>query len=207
MPRYSYDERAGRYRDARGRFTARTRVALDDALDSSATQARTLTESLQAGTLNLAEWEAGMMREIKMGTANAYALARGGWDQMRPADWLAVGRRCKEQYTFLRSFSADIRSGKQPLDGRVLLRAEQYAKSAREFYHQTLKRERQLRGYDERRNVLHPADHCPDCVTLASLGFVPLDDARYIEIGQRQCRHNDRCTEQFRISTTGEVAA
>ena len=58
-------------------------------------------------------------------------------------------------------------------------------------------------GFDEIRSVLHPAEHCAECIDEADKGFMPLDE--FIPLGERQCRHNDKCSVEYRNSGTGEI--
>ena len=123
------------------------------------------------------------------------ALAQGGWAQMSPADFGRVGTRLKEQYQFLGKFAREIEGG-LPLDGNFRNRVKLYAQSGRVSYDAIQRAEMLKRGMKEEKNILHPADHCVDCLQQAALGWVPIGTLTLI--GQRRCKSNDRCTKEFR---------
>lgn len=203
---YRWNDKAGRYVNRRtGRFVAFSEVqeALNTAIENGAKAMRELSKDLKDRKIDLATWQTEMMKEIKMTHLNSAAAAKGGWAQMTQADYGRVGGIVTREYRYLRNFAKQIASGEQKLDGRFLMRAEQYIKAGRETYHRTLAAEQEKRGYDEERSVLNPADHCPDCVLEAAKGWQKM--GLMIVIGKRQCRHNCRCSRQARNSSTGVV--
>jgi hypothetical protein len=74
---FTWDARTARYRGEAGRFVPRAQVrgALDAALASAEQGTATLTESLRAGSVSLADWQLGMAREIKSAHLASAALA------------------------------------------------------------------------------------------------------------------------------------
>jgi hypothetical protein len=205
--RYVWEPRASRYRDSRGRFVPATavRAELDKSIEQSGQSVRALSEQLQRGEINLRQWQLGMIDEIRSSQLAGVASSKGGFAQMTQADYGWAGQRIREQYGYLDNFARQIASGEQRLDGTFPMRAEQYVKASRASHEAMRRREASKRGEDLMRNILHPADHCPDCIAQAALGWIPIDDPRYIPIGQRQCRMNDRCTIEF--SALVQVAA
>lgn len=211
---YTWDQRSYSYRGANGRFVSAREVrgAIDGALESAQAEMRTLSQSLQAGRISLADWQAGMQRQIKSVHLYSAAAAKGGWDRMTPADFGRVGRHLAQgpaggegQYQYLRRFAADIASGKQPLDGRFLARVDLYAQSGRATYHETERREMQVRGFTEERNVLGVADHCPGCLRETGRGWVGIGEI--VRIGGRDCRTRCRCALSYRNPDTGATRA
>lgn len=203
---YTWDQAAGRYRDARGRFVPRAAVrsAIDDALARANARARSLAEQLRGRRISLADWTLqmrGLVKEVHLYSA---AAAKGGWDQLSPADYGRVGQVVRGEYAFLQRFAADIAAGR-PLDGRFLRRVELYAQAGRRTYHQVERADMEVRGYDLEENILGPADHCDECPSLTAQGPVPIGTLP--PIGTRTCLANCRCRIRYRNSETGAIAA
>lgn len=198
LPRYYWDDRAGQYRGPGGRFLPRAtvRAAVDDFVGATAVQVRALSAGVRGGTVSLAAWEAGMRAAIKDTHLTAAALAKGGWAQMSPADFGLVGRRVRDQYGYLRGFVGDVASGRQALDGRFEARAALYAGAGRQTYYAQTEAELGKRGAEEERSVLHPAEHCGECIEEAERGWVPLGDL--VPVGARECRSNCQCSVDYR---------
>lgn len=204
-PAIRWDPGSRRYRDPRGRFVSRQQVreGLDAVLDASDREMGRLSQRPRDGAISLADWEAGMMRQIKITHLAAAVLERGGWQQMTPADFGRVGRQIRDEYARLRNFAAQIASGAQPLDGTLLRRARMYGQAGRGTFYRLAQQSWSERGFDEERSILNPADHCPGCLSQAALGWQPL--GQMIPIGQRDCLSNDRCDVEYRNSATGET--
>ena len=119
-----------------GRFisSATVRDALEGVMDASALRMNQLSERLMDGDISLAQWQTGMLQQIKVANVAASAAANGGWANMTQSDWGAVGQLVKEQYQYLRNFADEIASGKQPLDGRLLVRTDMYGDAPRGTY-------------------------------------------------------------------------
>lgn len=199
---YGWNEVAHRYYDAEtGRFVPQSEIrnALENLIDQSGLNMNALTQSLQDGKISLADWQTGMMREIKLTHTASAALANGGWGQMTQADWGATGQLIREQYNYLRNFAKEIANGTQPFDGRMFVRADMYADASNGTYWEIDKRSHLADGYDIGRRVLEPgADHCDDCVEYASEGWMPIDEIP--EIGNSQCMTRCRCEIEYRRS-------
>lgn len=195
--RYKWNEPAGRYIGPDGRFVSfgTVRRFLDETLDSHEKKIMTLSSALQERRISLAEWQVGMRDSLKDLHLASGALARGGWAQMSPADYGRVGQELREQYEFLGRFAKQIEDG-LPLDGRFLRRTQLYAQSGRVSYTKALRQEMLLRGFEEELSVLAQADHCSECVSEAAKGWVPI--GTLVNIGERICKSNCRCTLEFR---------
>lgn len=199
---YGWNEVAHRYYDAEtGRFVPQSEIrnALENLIDQSGLNMNALTQSLQDGKISLADWQTGMMREIKLTHTASAALANGGWRQMTQADWGATGQLIREQYDYLRNFAKEIADGTQPLDGRMLVRADMYADASNGTFWEIDKRSHLQDGYDIGRRVLESgADHCDDCLEYASEGWMPIEEIP--EIGNSQCLTRCRCEIEYRRS-------
>jgi hypothetical protein len=197
---YGWNEVAGRYTDlSTGRFVtfADVRDALETVMDASGVRMKALTEQLIGEQISLAEWQMGMMEEIKISHTAAAASARGGWAQMSQADWGATGRLIRDQYDFLRNFASEIASGKQRLDGTARVRTQLYAQAPRGTFEEMRRRyERLMNGMEEERRVLGEADHCPGCLDQAEKGWQPIGTLD--PIGAEECVTNCHCTFHYR---------
>ena len=193
---YSWNEIAGRYRGADGKFVSfeRIRRFLDEALDRNEAKVASLATQLRNRAITLAEWQIGMRDTIKDIHLASSALARGGWAQMSEADYSKVAEKIEFQLMKLNNFALQIENG-LPLDGRFARRTTLYAQSGRVTYHESLRNEMALRGYTLEKSVLASSDHCSECVSEANRGFVPIGDL--VLIGERICRSNCRCTVEF----------
>jgi hypothetical protein len=201
---YTWDARAERYRDRFGRFVARREIrsALDATLVNTAKRMRANALSLRDGSMSLDAWAAEMRASIKDVHLYSTAVARGGWDQMTFADFGRVGRLVRDQYAYLDRFVADVEAG-LALDGRFLTRVNMYQETGRRTYYDAIARQLEDRGFDQARSVLHPADHCGECIAQAAMGWQPIDE--FVPIGERECLSNCRCHAEYRNSSTGEV--
>lgn len=194
--KYLWNDVAGRYRGANGRFVsfAEIRSYLDAVLDANEAKVMGLASQLKARTITLAEWQIAMRDTLKDIHLSSSALARGGWAQMSQADYERVQAKIEFQYQKLAAFAKQIENG-LPLDGRFTRRHTLYAQSGRSTYHESLRNEMQVRGMTKEKSVLAPSDHCVECVSEANKGFVPIGEL--ILIGERICKSNCRCHVEF----------
>jgi hypothetical protein len=169
-----------------------------------------LTDQLIARQISLAEWQSGMMELIKDGNNLAGVAARGGWAQMSPADWGAVGNATREQYEYLRNFAEEIANGKQPLNGSARVRAQLYADAIETQYERFRRRNEQLyNGAEQERRVLDPqAESCQTrgdlegCIELSALGWQQIHSLP--PIGHSPCIVRCRCHFIYRKSVGGK---
>lgn len=201
MP-FTFDPAVGRYRDAAtGRLIREEpiRRALDQVIDAQASQMRALTQSLIDGQINLATWQASMMGSVKNVHIVGATLANGGWAQMDQSDWGWVGAaRIRPQYAYLRDFAAQIASGKQPLNGTALARAELYANAGRATHRAAQERLAQQRGLEMAKSNLGVCDHCALCISEASRGWQPV--GTLVPVGSRTCLSRCHCWFSYRAA-------
>jgi hypothetical protein len=196
---YRWDDRAGRYRNARdGRFVPQSqiRAALQTAIRSVDGRVQALTQGLREGSLGLAEWELGMRAAIKDVHLYSGAAAAGGWAQLSPADYGRIGATVREQYGYLNRWAQDLASGTAPLDGRATARAQLYVEHGRAYYQEQALAEARVRGATEYRNQLGDAEHCRECIAQWNKGWVPMGSL--VPIGARTCRARCRCFYEYR---------
>lgn len=197
--RYRWDARNGRYRDATtGQYVPEpvVRQALDQVIGAAGQRATDLSKGLVEGRVSLADWQEQMRATLKPLHAGAYMAAHGGRAQMTQSDYGRLGAGLKKQYGFLNRFAAQVASGEQKLDGSLVARAQLYTEAARGTFEDQRRAEMGTRGYQAERRVLHPADHCEDCVEFAARGWAPLRSLP--RIGDSICHTRCHCTMEFR---------
>lgn len=203
---FTWDRGAGRYRGPGGRFVSRklVRVALDKTLENTGKRMNQLADDLRKGKVSLDEWLIGMRENVKAVHLYSTAAAKGGWDQLTQKDFGRVGRIVRDQYVYLDRFAADIAAGELSLDGRFTTRVRMYIESGRRTYYDALDQlVNALGDFDQERSVLHPADHCDQCVDQAERSWQARGEM--IPIGERTCLSHCRCTKEYRNSATGQI--
>jgi hypothetical protein len=207
MP-YTFDRRLGRYRDTRGRLIAErvVRDAVDNVTDLASSRMGQYARDLLDGRLSLADFQARLMQDSKSAHLAAGIAAHGGKAQMSPSDWGRVGQQVRRQYGYLRNFAASVVDGRQPLNGTLVSRAQQYGQAARVTYEAIKAADDKARGMTVERNVLHGRDHCGECPKLTAKGWVPIGSLK--PIGSRECRVHDRCSieRRFAVPKSSKVA-
>lgn len=201
MTRYTFDRRIGRYRESgSGRLISEkfVRDAVDALADGVSGDLAALSRRLLNGEVSLAEWQAQAMATIKSAHVATAVVAKGGRSEVSPADFGRIGQKVREQYRYVRSFAQDIAGGRQPLNGTLPARAQQYGQAARVTYEAIKAADDKARGMQVERNVLHGRDHCGQCPKLTAKGWVPIGSLP--PIGSRPCRVNDRCTIERRLA-------
>ena len=182
---------------------AAIRESLESVMDLSALRMNAVTQSLIDGNISLASWQTSMMSEIKISHVTSSVLSQGGWAAMTQSDWGATGQLIRAQYDYLRNFAAEIASGKQPLDGRALVRADLYADAANGTYEEMNRRSAITDGFDEERRILEDTiNACDGCIEQAGLDWQPIGTLD--PIGAEECATRCRCEFTFRNSETGE---
>ena len=205
LPKFRWNSKAKRYIAPNGRFVPvkEIRGALDRFLVDATRIMGEFSQSLTAGELSLAQWQAEMMILSKDVNLAGAALERGGWFQMSAKDFGSVGDKVKGEYRFLRNFAGEIESGAQKLDGTLARRARLYGRQGRVTYYDFARASSAAAGFDQERSVLTPAESCEPCISQDRKGWQPIGSL--IPIGSRQCLSNCRCFMRFRNSKTREV--
>jgi hypothetical protein len=191
--------KTGRYYDnATKRLTswANVRNDIDKYIDSSNRAMDALATQLRNREISLAEWQTAMRNEIKAMHLNASMAAHGGRAQMTQADWGRAGRQIRTQYEYLDKFAQEIATGKQPLNGRVNVRAQLYGDAARGTLEQERRNVAARGGMTEERRLLHAKESCVDCMAYAGRGWQPIGTLP--RIGDSRCNVNCKCTFEYR---------
>jgi len=205
-PIYNWDIRAGRYTNrATGQFVsfAEVRNALEGVIANTSNNMLVLSNQLENSLISLAEWERGMIQEIKTLHIASVASAKGGWAQMTKADYSFVSQKIMEQYVYLKAFAEQIYSGKQRLNGTFTIRTKLYGQAGRGTFEDARRREAVGKGYDLEMRILGIADHCNGCLQQAGLKWQPMGTLH--SIGAEECATNCHCYFMFKNSQTNEV--
>lgn len=195
-PKLTWIASAGRFQRADGRFVPESvvRAELDRSLMASQQRIRMLGDDLRSGRISLEGWRVQFKAEIKNAHLRGAALAKGGWERMGPADFGRVGQIVRGEYAHLEAWVGAIRDG-APLDGRLTTRGNLYAQAGRGTFHKVQEQEMLQRGVQLERSILHPADHCDQCIAEAAAGFRPI--GQMVPIGERTCGRSCRCSIQY----------
>ena len=193
-----------RYRNLEtGRYVsaAQVREWSSLAIGTSSDAMGDLSGLLNEGQLNTHDWTLLMRDEVKDAYIQEYVLGRGGLDQMTQADWGSIGGALREQYRYLDNFARQIADG-SVTPAQIAARARMYAKSAREAFERAQRRVAIAAGMTQIKWTLMPAEHCPDCVAFADLGWQNIADDPYRGAtptsGHTQCLTNCQCIFDFR---------
>lgn len=198
--RYRWEPDRGRYRDTRtGRFVSQATVrrVIDTTLRNMRVEVRQITDGVRAGRVSREAWGLEMRQRVRDVHLLSAAAARGGWGNMDDAAYGQVGAAIREQNVFLNRLTADVISGRQPLDGRFTQRALMYVEAGRATHERAHREVEQDRGMTEERNILRDAaDHCGECPDLSGQGWVPIGTIPLP--GQRECVTGCRCLIETR---------
>lgn len=171
--------------------------AFEKVIAVSSGRMEALTAQLIGKRISLAAWQLGMSVQVKLLHMSSAAAARGGWTRMSPADWKYANSLAKNQMKYLKNFAKQIRTKKQPLDGRALSRTRMYAEAGRSTFEQVRRRfEAVSNGKKEEKRELGAADHCKDCVRYANMGWQPIGTLP--PIGQSICLTKCHCKFVYR---------
>jgi hypothetical protein len=188
----AYDNTAQRWRESStGQFFSKEAVVAEMRVHQEATYStlQGLTRDLYAGRINLAQWQIGTASEIKDAHLAQAMFGAGGRANMGNVEWGRVGQTLREQYSFLDKFAQAIARG-EISEAMALNRIEMYGDASQQSYWAEFAQQRTGRM----RYVLHPAEHCGDCIDRA-VGTYTRETLRgYPGDGSTQCGPHDKCT-------------
>ena len=209
-PRYGWDAAALRWRDrVTGRWVSKAdvRALLEAEVDGWVEEVTGLTNRMLQGDVTVEVWEAEMRAMLKTAHCQQAMLGAGGRAQMGAAEWGRVGGILRQQYAYLRQFKQELTAGEFPQAalGRLLARARMYANAARREFYEAQQTVAARAGFNQKRRVLSAAEHCPDCVEQANLGWVSISDPRVTGVadGSTQCLTNCKCRIEYRRVDNG----
>lgn len=163
--------------------------------DGFATMQR-LGAALKEGKIGVNDWQNAVAFELRRAHSQAYALGRGGWQQMTSEDRAAVSARLRSEFDYLRQFAGEIASGKLS-DKQIAARVEMYAKHIQTSYYTGETAAKIDAGLTQEMRVLGATHrHCMDCPGYAGhwepIGTLP-------EPGlECQCTAYCKCSKIYR---------
>ncbi len=205
---YRWVENAGRFVDSRGRFVSETQVrrVIDAIADAASERMAQASARLLAGDMSLAAWQLEMQQVVKLAHVAAATIAHGGGEQMTFSRWGSAGNEIKAQYSWLRDFAAQVRSGEQKLNGSLTARARQYGQAARATLSKIVGEGQQRRGFRFEKNVLRSGESCSGCRAESARGQVPI--GTLVPVGSRHpCLRNCHCEIRYARTAEEEQAA
>lgn len=179
--------------DQRGRriSEAAVRAEIDALVRVAGSRIERATLQLLNGDISLAVWQARMRNILRAGYTVSGSVARGGIRNMRPEDWLKLGRLSGRQMNYLNRFAAQLSSGTYDKTVKATLaRARSYATSIRSIGNQMVLEAEKEAGTKVKR-VLTAKESCVDCIAWAAKGYIPA--AEMAPIGSLLCGSHCRC--------------
>lgn len=155
-----------------------------------------LTNQLYNGGLTMEQWQVAVASELKDAHLAQSMFSRGGKHNMSAVEYGRVGGTLADEYRYLSAFADDIAAGKVS-QAQALARIKQYGKAAQQSYW----REYDLATPDDEVIwwVLHPAEHCDGCLTLAfGSPYESGELHTHPGAGDTECKGNCNCTEERR---------
>lgn len=174
------------------------RAEVDRHFEASRATLQELTRMRYSGVLSVADWETATAIELKNGHLAQAMFGSGGRANMDQAAWGRLGGHLRDEYRHLRTFAEQVARG-EVTEADALRRIQQYAQAEQQAYWREWGRVRDNEAWkslpalnqapgdgktrchgncrchlDEREDGIHwvlgVAEHCEDCVALASGG-------------------------------------
>jgi len=171
---FSFDKSMQQYRIVKGAGKGQiiSRVAINNVMETyknnGKIQLKSITDKLINKEITFSQWEIETAYHIKTSSINLYKLNK---PDINERDLGLIGNRLRWQYRDLRRLSIDIRKGKlseKQIKARVNLI---YQKSTTELTELSKKESHLDSGFKWEKRMLSVAQHCPDCLIYASLGW------------------------------------
>jgi hypothetical protein len=191
---YIYDYGTGRYRFAESGRLVPERQVRNDVIrigNFSRNEMRELTAKLNRHEITLQRWYDTMRKMMKDSYRAAWIASIGGKENYDKRQQALFGRAVKSQYVWLDNFLNQVKSGKQQLNGRAMIRAGMYGEATNAIFQNALLDRAKTNGMNYCVRVRTAIESCPTCVTQAARGIVPINEA--VRIGDSECRSNCKC--------------
>ena len=192
-----FDRKTNQFRAANGRFIRREaiRAEIEKAVDVVGRKAETIAKDLNAGKINLPEFQIRMKENLKSAHILSASVSKGGYRSMSPSDWSKVGNELKKQYAYLNKYARDIELGRvSPV--QIENRAKSYSNAIRAVYANGEKEAFKSIGKTEARRALHSLESCSECASWAAKGWVGIDEIA--PLGSLICKIWCRCSLEYR---------
>ena len=217
---YAWDPRAGQYVYLpTGRHVPPLTIrdqAIEPLIARAKQAQRALGVQLQEQSITLAEWQRGMIEQVKPAHVAAALAAGGGEKNASDRDKEKVALLILALLLLLRGFAREVATGKQARNGILLVRSDLYASAARGTYEEMGTYVNQVYvGRTQERRILGEPEHCHNvqsradaiagvepeppfigCIELAAKGWQPIGSLP--RLGNTPCRSNCKCTFDYR---------
>ena len=205
---YVWDPRARRYIHLLSRRYIPSTVVRDQAVEPlillTKNQMRSLSAQLAQGNTSLADWQQAMMAVIKPAQVAVALATNGGEENSSPTDYKKIAALILLYLLLFQNFADELESGQQALNGRLMVRSDLYAQSARSVFEEMRRYGMsQYVGALQERRILGLAEHChtdkvrKGCVELADLNWQPINSLP--RLGDTPCWTNCKCRFAFRV--------
>lgn len=199
MPKYTYDDTLGLFKDQNGATITQGQIELElmRYADQVANRLAQLTQNYYAGLLSLNDWQSRFLLEVKQLNTVATIIAGGGLNNVHLEQLRQLGIKNRDEAAYLEGFAKAIANPDDYSEGRALWRSRLYAQSVRQQYFTSLNIQRAADGYLGRRYLDPRAEHCPQCPLYVTPGFTSIGSI--VGIGEAcQCGGNCRCVIIYR---------
>lgn len=193
---FLFSAMTGQYLRASGEVVGRSTVLglLEDVIAERELFLGQLASAAAEGLVAPADFQMVFSQELKRQYVQLSILGNGGIEQMTPGDWGRIGGYLKRQYGYVSNFGAQIAAG-EVTPAQATNRARMYMGNARRVYYRN-ERDKALPEVGKvliERRVLGAAEHCPDCVAYADMGW-QMKGVLPLPSEQSVCDGNCRCT-------------
>ena len=155
------------------------------------------------GRLGIPAWHKAMRADLKNLYIQNYLLGRGGKAQLTPADYGSIGGMLKEQYRYLDNFAKELVAG-TVTPAQAAMRAEMYARSAKEAHERGKARAWGEAADIERWIVAPMLEHCEDCLAFEAQGWQPRGNFPFPGAGETRCLTNCGCHKEYGAARPGK---
>ena len=192
---FIYDPRVNRYRyKDSGRLAPKQAIInlTRKRIRNTEKDLETITRMLFRDNMSLEDWQRSSAKNLKTLHLENRLIGAGGLNNITDEDYLQTGRTLKSEYRYLRRFAQDIKSGRIT-EKQAQNRIKAYAKKAQTSYWKA-KNSKNQKPFMRRR--LSSAEHCPECVQYARLGWQP-SGTLPMPGEASSCLYNCQCSVEY----------
>lgn len=198
---YTWDERLQKYRNSDGSLLSDAdlkRIVLFF-VSRYRGEFESLAKRLWLGEITIGEWQREFASRIRTLHIAMAAVAFGGIDNLDEKTQAWLSSLLRFQYERLERFARQIemRHWLAVTQDRIAIRSAAYALSANQTFEESRRLSHRVWQFALERNVLGPAEHCPECLALTARGWVQIGELK--PPGTRLCKFNCKCRLEFAV--------
>lgn len=196
-----FSPRTAQYIDTdTGRFVPRATVlaTVEEEITKFQSRLTKIVNRYNRGQINLAQFQAEMMGQIKTSLIQSASIASGGKKRLDRSTKRALQARLRNRFGYLRNFAQEIEKG-ELTPGEIANRTRSYAEAYRATFYDAEKRMRKDLAFNQAARWLDPsAQHCDDCLRHTTNGkWKPIDEV--VSPGNNcKCHGRCRCFIRYR---------